>query len=132
MSKASVSVLVCNETKKTLLLLRPKDDATIRDAWTFVAGTIEGDEDPLETIKREVMEELMFDSTDIRFKFLGTKKHNNLKLYYFIGFMDSEEVPILNEENVDWGWFDVDDLPKNTYLDSKRVLKKLVKDGLFR
>lgn len=131
MSKASVSVLLCAETKRTLLLLRPEDDDTIKDQWTFVAGTIENDEDPLETMKREIMEELMFDSTDIKFKFLGTKKHNNLKLFYFLGFMDFEETPIINEENADWGWFDIDNLPKNTYIDCKRILNKLKKDGFF-
>lgn len=132
MTKAAISILMCINTKRTLLLLRPEDDNTIQDEWTFVAGTMEDHEDPLETIKREIMEELMFDSTDIKFKFLGVKNRNNLKLYYFIGYMDNEEVPILNEENVDWGWFDVDDIPKNTYLDSKKILKKLAKDGFFK
>lgn len=132
MGKASISVLISEDTNRTLLLLRPKDDATIKDEWTFVAGTIEGNEDPLETIKREIMEELMFNSTEIKFKFLGTKKHNDLKLYYFIGFIRDEETPIINEENADWGWFNIDNLPKNTYIDCRRVLKKLKKDGFFK
>jgi len=131
MNKASIGILLSKNSNRTLLLLRPKNDAFIKDKWTFVAGTIERDEDPLETIRREIMEELMFDSTDINFKFLGKVKEDNIILYYFIGTMENEETPILNEENSDWGWFSIDNLPENTYIGCKEILEKLDEDGFF-
>ena len=131
MAKASVCILIAKDTGNLLLLLRPKDDTTIKNKWTFVGGSIEREEDPLETIKREIMEELVFDSTEINFKFLGKIKDDKIDLYYFIGTMDSEETPILNEENVDWGWFDVDNLPKNTYISCREILEKFNVDGFF-
>jgi hypothetical protein len=32
--------------------------------------------------------------------------------HFFIGFCDQEYDCDLNEENQDWGWFDINDLPK--------------------
>jgi 8-oxo-dGTP pyrophosphatase MutT (NUDIX family) len=128
MDRASVGILTTENRDKFLLLLRPKDDETIRDKWTFVAGTIDEGETPLETIKREVEEELQFDSTSIKFTPIGESKRKNLHLFYFVGIMKDEEVPILNNENVDWGWFRMDKLPKKTFNEAKKILIKLFGD----
>ena len=129
MNKASVGILVCKNTDRFLLLLRPKDDKTIRDKWTFVAGTIDKGEDPLDTIKREVEEELKFNSSDIEFEYIGKVKDKNIDLYYFIGLMENEDEPTLNGENVDWNWFSLDSLPDNTFSKCRKMLNTLYQNG---
>lgn len=125
MNRASVGILRTKDGEKYLLLLRPKDDDTIKDKWTFVAGTIDEGETPLETIKREVGEELQFDSNKIIFTYIGKGISNsNTELHYFIGTMD-EEVPILNDENVDWGWFRINKLPNKMFDEAEKILKTL-------
>lgn len=124
-NKVSIGVLISRDSNKFLLLLRPKEDKTIPNKWTFVAGKMEKGETPLNTIEREVEEELNFNSSEIEFNYIGTKTHNDSKLYYFIGLVDTEEVPTLNEENVDWGWYDSDNLPKNTYIECKKIIYKI-------
>ena len=125
MNRASVGILRTKDGEKYLLLLRPKDDDTIRDKWTFVAGTIDEGETPLETIKREVQEELQFDSNKIIFTYIGNGvSDSNTELHYFIGTMD-EEVPILNDENVDWGWFRLNKLPNKMFDEAEKILKTL-------
>ena len=125
MNKASVGILKTKDGEKYLLLLRPKDDDTIKDKWTFVAGTIDEGETPLETIKREVNEELQFDSNKIIFTYIGkAMSDTGVELHYFIGTMD-EEVPFLNDENVDWGWFRLNKLPSNTFEESRQLLNTL-------
>jgi 8-oxo-dGTP pyrophosphatase MutT (NUDIX family) len=130
--KASVGILRAKDTGKFLLLLRPDDGTILSETWTFVAGSIDDDDDdPLDTIKREIEEELVFNSSEIKFKYLGKLEHEDIDLYYFLCNIESEEMPIINEENLNWGWFEINNLPKNTFPETIQILEKLQSDGFF-
>ena len=132
MKKASVGIIRAKDTGKFLLLLRPNDGTILSETWTFVAGSIdEEDDDPLDTIKREIEEELVFDNTSIKFNYLGKIDREDISLYYFLCNIETEEMPIINEENLNWGWFEINRLPKNTFPETVQILEKLEKDGLF-
>tara|TARA_Y100001937_G_C7021680_1_gene285744 strand:+ start:70 stop:447 length:378 start_codon:yes stop_codon:yes gene_type:complete len=111
MRKYGGVLLVCKETNRFMLLKRSKK-STYPKTWTIVSGGIEKGENVLEGIKRELMEETQINSKDIKFEFF---EHQNQLIPYFdfyIGYCDKEHQCKLDHENMDWGWFSMDNLPK--------------------
>jgi len=108
--KQSAGVLIlCTETKKVLLLLRNDKKPT----WSCLTGGMEKGESPIETLKREIKEELSISTDDIEFKKIDVEHINekNLHLHYYQGFTSKEFSPRLDHENLKWGWFSKDNLP---------------------
>ena len=109
MKKAAGVLLICKRTGNFLLLKR-SDQVTYSNRWAVVAGAVEKNESPLQTIKRELKEETQIPSNDIVFEFFETQ--NLIRSFdLFIGYCDKEYECILNEENSSWGWFNMNNLP---------------------
>ena len=89
-------LLVCGE--KFLLGQRNKD-GSFPNYWSLFGGKIEKGESVLEGIKRELYEETKIVSDNI----------------IFIPFEEQWDMGYeckLNDENQDWGWFDINNTPK--------------------
>jgi 8-oxo-dGTP pyrophosphatase MutT (NUDIX family) len=111
MNKYGGVLLICEETKKFLLLNRSKASSYPK-TWSIVSGGIEKGEKPLEGIKRELEEETGINSKNIRYEFF---EHQNQLIPYFdfyIGYCDEEYECKLDSENTDYGWFNLENLPK--------------------
>jgi 8-oxo-dGTP pyrophosphatase MutT (NUDIX family) len=108
----SVGILiVARDTNRFLMLHRVNHP---KGTWSALAGGMEGDEDPVETVKREIREEIGVDASmvdDIRV--VGTSNAMGHTHYVMIGFVDREfKVPNLKkDENDKYGWFSYDKLP---------------------
>lgn len=103
-------VIVSRKTKRFLLLHRV--DRPI--VWSILTGTMDRPyESSLETIKREIEEEIRVDSSKIQnIKEVGII-NNGRKFHVFVGFVNDEFTPDLDlSENDDWGWFTPETLPK--------------------
>lgn len=89
--------------------------------WGLISGGIEDDEEVLEGLKREVKEECQIDPDIIDYELKFDEDERDGKFYYYEGLTDSEFIPTLDHENLDWGWFEKDDLPDPLYpeIDSK-------------
>ena len=112
-------MIKCVETNKVLLLLRNDGNPT----WSLVSGGLEGDEDPLEALKREFEEELSLKPTNVKFNKVGVETNtNNVIFHYYEGFTSEEFEPKLDYENLDWGWFSKDNLPSPLY---KGMIQKI-------
>lgn len=101
----------CMSTDRVLLLLR-NDPKPI---WSMVTGKIEEDEELLEGLKREFVEELSMSPNLVKFNFIRTEVDKNVIFNYYEGFCEKEFKPILDYENITYGWFDIDNLPKPLY-----------------
>jgi len=111
MRKYGGVLLICKETNNFLLLKRCKQ-ASYPKTWAIVSGGIERGEKPLEGIKRELEEETGITDDSIRYEFF---EHQNQLIPYFdfyIGYCDKEYECQLDDENIDWGWFNMKNLPK--------------------
>jgi 8-oxo-dGTP pyrophosphatase MutT (NUDIX family) len=119
--KIAAGVLIkAKSTNKVLLLLR-NDNTPI---WSLMSGCIENGETILAGLKREIIEELSISPKKISFKFIGMEKPNdNLKFHYFQGLTNSEFVPTLDHENLEYKWVDMDDLPEPLYVGLKEKIK---------
>ena len=81
--------------------------------YGLVSGGINHGEVVLDGIKREIGEELSIDPNIIDFKYVGVEHiiKKNRMFYYYQGFVKDEFKPTLDEENLNYMWTNVDNLP---------------------
>ena len=114
------------DTNRVLLVLR-SDKCSDPFNWALVSGGVHKDEDTLDGLKREVYEELGINPDVIKYQFSNIEKEGEIEFFYYQGFTEHEFYPILNEEHDDFGWFDVDDLPKPLYDKMGNKIKDICK-----
>lgn len=102
-------LLICGE--KFLLGQRNKD-GSFPNSWSLFGGKIEEGESVLEGIKRELYEETGIKSDNIRYTSFEEQWGMGYPYYFYLGYCDEEYECKLNHENQDWGWFDMDTIPK--------------------
>jgi 8-oxo-dGTP pyrophosphatase MutT (NUDIX family) len=120
--KIVVGVLIkCTTTDRVFLLFR--NDKT--PIWSLMSGGVDEGEQPIEALKREMFEELFVRPGNIKFKQIRIEQipERNMEFHYFEGLTNTEFIPILDHENLAFGWFSKDELPKPLY---KGLDKKII------
>ena len=103
-------IIVARDTNKFFMLHR----VNYPISWSALAGGMEGNEDPIETVKREIKEEIGLNPDLVKnIKIVGTSNTMGHTHYVMVGFVDTEfKVPKLQKnENDDYGWFTEKILP---------------------
>lgn len=126
--KAAGALIYSITTDRYLFLLRADD--TYSNTWGLVGGKAEANESMVETLHREIKEEL---GTDI-----PIKKISPLDLFYsdddrfeyhtFICVVENEFLPRLNHEHKGWCWTSLDGIPKPIH----PALYNSLKTGILR
>lgn len=111
--QASGILIFCESTNRVFLLLR--NDKI--PSWSLMSGSLLEDEDPLLGLKREIVEELSIDPDIIRYEYLYSELTPNQRIIfnYYKGFVDKEFSPTLDHENLEFGWFKQNEIPKNLF-----------------
>ena len=94
----------CND--KVLLCLGEKSGK-----WHVPKGHIQKGEDPLDGSVREFTEETQIVLNGIPELDSTYKKDNGGEFYLYVLKGNTKFVPRINHEHIDWGYFDVGDLP---------------------
>lgn len=104
--------IYCTTTKRYLFLLR--NTAKYSGTWGLVGGGIEPGENILDSLLREIQEELGGTIQDPRLIPIEKFTSDNGKFTYhtFIAPVDSEFVPELNNEHRGYCWVSLEDHPK--------------------
>lgn len=126
--KVAAGVLIkCTKTNRVFLLQRNENGGKMHGVWSVMSGGIEEGEKILDGLKREVTEELSIDPSIIDYKFKGVEKSpdGKFEFHYYQGFTNSEFIPTLDFENLDYGWFSEDDIPKPLYPNMGIKLKNI-------
>lgn len=110
--KAAGALFLSINTQRFLFLLRSDD--TYTGTWATVGGRVEKKETVIESLAREIKEEVgflpmvrktipldLFVSDDGRFEF-----------HTFVCLVDKEFIPILNNEHSGYAWSDIKGFPK--------------------
>lgn len=104
--------IYCVKTRRYLFLLR--NNTKYAGTWGVVGGKVEANEQIIESLSREIEEELGGSIHDARIipieKF--TSDNGNFTYHTFIVPVDNEFVPLLNEEHRGYCWVSLEDHPK--------------------
>lgn len=105
--------LICARSTRRFLLLQ-KADGKHSGRWGLVGGTNHSNESAWQGLRREIEEEIGglpdIKKTIPLERFVSNDSLFNFHTYFCI--VDNEFIPILSDEHVAWGWFDLDYLPK--------------------
>jgi 8-oxo-dGTP pyrophosphatase MutT (NUDIX family) len=119
-----VGVLIkSNNTERVFLILRNDK----QPKWALMSGTMDKGETPMQTLKREIIEELKINPKIIEYKKDKVEyiPEKNRTFHYFEGFVNKEFKPTLNSENLNSGWFNKDDLPSPLYQGLKEKIARI-------
>ena len=110
--KACGTLLLANNTKRLLFLLRDND--THSNTWGLVGGKVEDSETVMQALTREIKEEIGKDliiNKTIPLE-LFRSDDGNFEYHTFICMIDEEFIPILSDEHKGYCWCAVDSFPK--------------------
>ena len=107
----SAGIMIINRNTNNILLLKRSKTSTFSGYWTFLSGGMNKGESPIDAIKREIIEEIVVNPNKISFKFFKTYNDTNSIYNVFIGEVDNEFKCLLNDENEEYGWFNINNLP---------------------
>lgn len=106
-------ILGIDKNTGEILLIKRSSLVPNPNKWAVVGGKKDEEDDDIRSAAiREFKEEVQPDSAYKLSKlpfFINENKY--LKFYTFLGIFENKFVPVLNEENVDFGWFNIEELP---------------------
>jgi 8-oxo-dGTP pyrophosphatase MutT (NUDIX family) len=108
--KESVGILIIAKDTNNFLLLHRSNKPIV---WSTLTGKMDKEgETPLQTIKREIKEEINLDPKFIKgIEKIGVVKDKKI-FHVFVGFVDNEFSPNLKlDENDAFGWHNENNLP---------------------
>jgi len=105
-------VLLIDTTSNNFLLCQRGKNVTFANSWSLFGGKIERDEDVLDGVKRELYEESKINPKNVIFKLFEVQNDMGYPYYFYLGFCNGKLKCQINEENQDWGWFSMENLPK--------------------
>lgn len=111
--------------QNSVLLLKRADG----DVWGFPGGHIEPNETPLEAAKRECAEE-MGAYPEGSIKWTVRQRANDVEYTSIYSVLDAPFVPVLNDEHLEYGWFDLSELPENIHEGISDVIARISLDEL--
>lgn len=122
--RAAGVLVTAKDTGRIFLMLRSME-VTNPLTWGMISGGIEEGEEAFDGLKREITEETSINPEIINYEFEEVIDNGDKDFYYYKGFTDSEFIPKLCEENIDWGWFEIDDLPEPLYPRLSSIINEL-------
>lgn len=135
-----VGIIVKNEENKILMLLRNSDakkadsDMRLEGTWTLPSGKVKFGETIEEAGIRKVKEETNLEVSKI--KVINVQNDlNKYAQYVTFGLVAEEytgkiELPKTGEL-VKYDWFDINNLPENTCMPTKRILEKYKENEFY-
>lgn len=132
MPGVGIGVIILNELKEVLLILRNDDakkadsDMRLEGTWTLPAGKVKYGETLIEAAKRKTLEEVNLNVDDLEIVSINDDI-NEYAHFLTIGVlarMCEGDISLGNtEEHVDYGYFDLESLPDNLCEPSKAILR---------
>jgi 8-oxo-dGTP pyrophosphatase MutT (NUDIX family) len=124
--KIGAGILAIDKKDGTILLGRRGMNGSFPNCWATFGGTFEeSDGTPKQTAKREFFEETNVNTNYKLSKepfFMNTNPF--IDFYTYIGLFDGKPNVIINDESLDYGWFKINEIPKNLHPGVKELFDK--------
>lgn len=121
--EAAGILFFAQDTGRFLLICRA---ANVVDpsCWCGAGGKIEDGETPEEAARREVHEEIGFDTYEHDGEYITLFVHDSesLKFYNFLGVVPREFVPVLNWESAGYVWSKIENFPRPLHWGTDLIL----------
>jgi mutator protein MutT len=110
LKKNAVAVIVDNDNK--ILLLKRSSDPKLwqHSKWGLVGGVIEKGETPQQAIEREIKEETNLEINKFTKSFSIQRNPDSIEHIFACRYEGDPTNIKLNEENTNYGWYDVDEM----------------------
>lgn len=141
MPGVGLGVMLFNEEGKILLIKR-NDDATkaasdmhLEGTWTLPAGKIKYGETIFEAAKRKAMQEVNLSIDDLSIISIADdiNEYAHFITLGILARMWSGEVNLGDsEEQVEYDWFDINDLPINLCEPSKKIIDNYLSNTIYK
>ena len=119
-NQASGCLMMAKDTGHLLFVFR-SGEVQEPYTWGTVGGAHKKTELPVDAAKREAYEETGY-SGKISMIPLLVYKNNNFQYSNFLAIVDSEFIPSLGWEAIDYVWCDMDTIPKPLHFGAKALL----------
>ena len=141
MPGVGIGIIILNENKEVLLLLR-NDDAKIADSdmhlegtWTLPSGKIKYGENIIEAAIRKVKEETNLNIENIELVSIADDI-NEYAHFVTIGVVAKQVTGNIqlqsNMEHVAYGFYDLNELPENLCEPSKKIIRNYIENKIYR
>jgi len=113
------------DTGRCLLQLR-NSEKRYHHTWGFFGGMMEEGESALDTIQRELREEIGFVPDIAKLNPMDVYESKDKNFYYlsFVAVVDHEFLPILNAESAGYAWVDIGAWPMPLHAGSRATLQR--------
>jgi 8-oxo-dGTP pyrophosphatase MutT (NUDIX family) len=120
----AAGILFFAKNTGNFLLLYRSADVVDGSCWCGAGGKIEEGETPEQAARREIEEEIGFDTyaDEDFYTPLYTHKSENLTFYNFLGIVDEQFFPELNWESDGYVWAPLDKLPQPFHYGFQEIL----------
>lgn len=121
-------VLLVDQQHRFLLQHRTKDARTAPDFWAFFGGGIRPEEEPIDTARREALEELSYKMQaptlvhERDFQLVNATGHMHVFLEHFTGDRDLLQLG----EGQGWGWYRLEETTGLKMLEHDREVLEVV------
>lgn len=111
----AAGILAVDKNSGEILLIKRSSLVPNPNKWAVVGGKKDPEDEntrvaAIREFKEEVQPDVPYKLSKLPF-FINENKH--LKFYTYLGIFDNKFVPILNEENLEYGWFKLNELPED-------------------
>ena len=96
--------------KRTEFWGKEKTPVPLGGYWSIFAGSLEKNENPMVCAVRELKEETQISTSIEHLKYIKTIQEPNLELTIYALELEEMILPVLNEEHIEYGWFDIHEL----------------------
>lgn len=79
--------------------------------WSWFGGKVEDNESDIEALKRELQEETGYDGELLELSIVHENDRGHYVYVTYMGVVDCDFVPSLNDEHDDYMWVDMRELP---------------------
>ena len=123
--KIGAGIFAIDKHTGKILLCKRGLDGSFPETWANFGGTFEDrDITPKETAKREFKEEFNNTSTYLISETpLYVNSNKFIDFYTYLGIFSGQPEIRINEENLSYGWFDLDNFPENLIPGLKDLLE---------